>query len=252
MEPFGVDELVYQGEIYDKMNNFSFDLEFFKKWCRHAAGPVLELCSGTGRLTIPLKKSGLDIMGLDMTDSMLEMAAKKAEKEGVQIDFVKGDMRAFDLKKKFSTIFIPFNSLQNTYTVSDVELIFENVKKHLLPGGVFLFDLFNPSIKLMVERGTSFKEGIRFRLEDGREVVVEEKCDYDSSTQVNRVKWLFKIGEEKHLQKVDMRCYYPLEIDAILKYNHFTVIEKFGSFDEKPFCSASQKQIFVCKVNGVA
>jgi len=210
---------------------------------------VLELCSGTGRLTIPLKKSGIDIMGLDSSETMLEMARKKVEKANIQIHFEKGDMRHFDLKRKFSVIFIPFNSLQNTYTLKDVEFVFENIKNHLEPGGIFIFDLFNPSIHIMVDREKEFVEGARFHLDDGREVVVKEKCDYDSSSQVNRVKWLFKIGDEEKIEKVDMRCFFPLEMDAILKYNNFLIIEKFGSFDENPFDSQSQKQIYFCSTS---
>ncbi len=101
--------LIYQGEIYDAINRFTFDVGFYKKWCGHMPGPILELCSGTGRLTIPLKQAGLDIMGLDLSSSMLAMARAKAAAERLDLTFVQDDMRRFDLDKKFSTIFIPFN-----------------------------------------------------------------------------------------------------------------------------------------------
>lgn len=249
MENFGVDDLIYRGEIYDKMNDFSFDFEFYKKWCGQIRGSILELCCGTGRLTIPLKKYGLNISGMDISDSMLEMARNKAKSENIDIEFMKGDMRNFHLPKKYSTIFIPFNSLQNTYSISDIEFIFGNVKKHLEPNGHFIFDIFNPSIHFIVEREKEMKETFRFHLNDGREVVVHEKCEYDSAFQVNRVKWFFKIGDAETIEKLDMRCFFPLEMDAILKYNKFTVIKKFGSFDEDSFDSKSKKQIYVCKAN---
>ncbi|MBF0407580.1 MAG: class I SAM-dependent methyltransferase [Candidatus Riflebacteria bacterium] len=247
MSELGVGSFIYEGEIYDKMNNFSFDLDFYKKWLVSKPGSVLELCCGTGRLTIQLNKSGIKITGLDIAESMLEKAREKTKQENLDIEFVCGDMRSFSLKRKFSVIFIPFNSLQNTYSLQDLELIFANVRNHLEPDGIFILDIFNPSIHFMVDREKAFKEAYRFNLDDGREVVVQEKCEYDSALQVNRVKWNFKIGNEERIEKLDMRCFFPLEMDALLKYNNFQIIHKFGSFDESSFTSKSQKQIFICK-----
>lgn len=243
----GVGELIHSGEFYDKVNQFDFDLPFYKKWCEIAHGKILELCCGTGRLTIPLKQTGYDITGLDFTSSMLERAKVKAHATGVKIDFILGDMRNFHLKSKFDLIFIPFNSLQNTYTLEDIERIFANVQSHLLKNGYFIFDIFNPSIEFMVQNKNHFREITHFRLDDGREVQIKETMEYDLAKQVNRVHWIFTIGGKEKDQLLDMRCFYPLEMDALLKYNHFQVLSKFGNFDETPFTSTSAKQIYVCQ-----
>jgi len=239
--------LIYQGEIYDAINRFTFDFEFYKKWCGHMPGPVLELCSGTGRLTIPLKKAGLDIMGLDLSPSMLAMARAKAAAERLDLTFIQGDMRRFDLDKKFSTIFIPFNSLQDIASVADVEATLSRVRKHLEPGGLFLFDVFNPSIHLMVDREREFTDPYHFTTADGKRISVREKCGYDAATQINRVKWFFNIEGRESLEEFNIRCYFPFELELLLKYNGFEILHKFGSFEEKPFVSASTKQIFVCR-----
>lgn len=238
--------LIYRGEIYDAINHFSFDLNFYRKWCGKKSGPVLELCSGTGRLTIPLKKAGLDITGLDLSDSMLEMARAKAAAERLELTFIKGDMRRFELDNKYSTIFIPFNSLQDISSVEDVEATLANVRKHLEPGGLLLFDVFNPSIHLMVRRETEFTEVFEFKTADGKRISVREKCRYNSAMQINRVKWFFDIEGNESVEEFGMRCYYPLEMDALLKYNGFETVHKFGSFQEEPFCETSTKQIYVC------
>jgi SAM-dependent methyltransferase len=248
MEDIGVGELIYEGEIYDRLNDFDFDLDFYRKWCSKVPGPVLELCCGTGRLTIPLKKRGRDISGLDITESMLETARKKAE--GMGLEFLHGDIRNFELHRKFSTIFIPFNSLSHTYTVDDLERVFKSVKNHLREDGLFIFDIFNPSIHFMVEGEKAFREVDRVQLSDGRGVLVREKCAYDATVQINRVSWYFKIGDNEEVeQKLDMRCFFPLEMDAALKYNGFQVVEKFGDYAESPFGKASHmKQIYVCRI----
>ena len=91
---YSVGNLIHDGELYDYyLNDFTDDLEFYKKWCLKADGPVLELCAGTGRLTIPLKENGINITGLDISDSMLKKAEEKNSKKEIEIDFIKGDIR---------------------------------------------------------------------------------------------------------------------------------------------------------------
>jgi len=247
-ENYGVGELIHNGDLYDYMNNFNFNFDFYKKWALQAGGSVLELCSGTGRLTIPLKQTGIDIIGLDISDSMRDKAQEKSCKLNLKIDFIKGDIRDFNLGRKFSLIFVPFNSLQNIYSIQDVEKVFTQVKKHLQKDGLFIFDIFNPNFHYMLNKEQSFMEQCRFTRDDGVEVIISEKCKYDAAGQVNRVQWLHKIGGEEFLEKLDMRCFYPLEMDALLKYNNFEVVGKFGDFEEKSFESESAKQIYVCKI----
>ncbi|RCK78268.1 MAG: Methyltransferase [Candidatus Ozemobacter sibiricus] len=245
-EPLGVGELIHDGVIYDKMNTSLEDLPFYTKWVRLAAGPALELCCGTGRLLLPLVQAGLPVTGLDFTPSMLERARAKARQAGLAVDLIEGDMRRFDLGRRFALVYIPFNSLQNTYTRADLEAIFACVHRHLAPEGRFIVDVFNPDLRLMIERARDFCEIDRFRLDDGRECIVAERCHYDAATQVNRVTWRFRLGDDVHDQKLDMRCFYPEELDALLAYNGFRVLHKFGHYDERPFASDAPKQICVC------
>ncbi|HNV69081.1 MAG TPA: class I SAM-dependent methyltransferase [Candidatus Ozemobacteraceae bacterium] len=250
MTDIGVGSMIYRGDIYDKMNPFISDLSFFEKWSRQSRGDVLELCCGTGRLTIPLHQAGIPISGLDITPTMLDAARAKCAKAGLQIPLHQGDIRTFDLAKKFSLIFIPFNSLQHTYSIEDLEAVFSRVKAHLNPDGLFIFDVFNPSIHMMVDREREIGEAFRFPLDDGRELVVRERCHYDAGTQINQVTWFFRIDqEEEHPEQLHMRCFFPLELTMALKYNGFSVVHRFGAFDESPFTSASPKQIFVCRAN---
>ena len=183
-----------------------------------------------------------------LTGSMLNRAREKAVRQKLGGVFVKGDMRTLRLKKKYKLVFIPFNSLQNTYTLRDVEKVFQTVQAHLAPGGRFIFDIFNPSIQYMVKYERLRKGVYKFRLEDGRKVTIDQICRYDSMGQVNRATWIHHIdGGKPMARKLDMRCFYPQEMEAILKYNGFKIIGKFGDFNKKPFSSEALKQIFICK-----
>ncbi|MBL6989590.1 MAG: class I SAM-dependent methyltransferase [Bacteriovoracaceae bacterium] len=248
IEEFKFGELVHDSLLYDKLNDFDYDLPFYESWCKKANGPVLELCCGTGRLTIPLAQKGIDITGIDYTDAMLKAAHKKAKRHNLEIEFLKQDMRSFEVNKLFKLIFIPFNSLQCLVDFRDVEQVFTNVKKHLGPGGVFIIDIFNPNIQYIVEGTGTPVEKYRFSLGDGRHVVIKETCCYNAKFQVNNVTWQHQISGKKSDQQLPMRCFYPLEMEALLYYNGLKMIDRFGDFDESPFSSNSPKQIIVAEV----
>ncbi|OGR57087.1 MAG: hypothetical protein A2X36_09740 [Elusimicrobia bacterium GWA2_69_24] len=248
-KPLGVDAEIYDADLYDGLNRFSDDLPFYLAAAKAARGPVLELCCGTGRLTLPLAKAGIDITGLDFTSPMIARAREKARAAGLKTRFVRGDMRRASLGRRFRLVFIPFNSIQNTYSIADVERVFAVVRRHLAPGGRFAFDVFNPDLEYIVSASRRVRLGrMRFRLSDGRRVRIDEHYRYDAARQTGRVTWVHHIGRDSFASRLDMRCFFPLELDALLRYNGFRVLKKYGSFKKDPFESASRKQIFVCEL----
>ena len=95
---YKVGDLIYDASIYDGLNTFLSDLQFYKKWLpKNRDAKILELCCGTGRLTLPIAKDGYNICGVDYTSSMLEQAKAKASEAGVEINFIKADIRTLDL-----------------------------------------------------------------------------------------------------------------------------------------------------------
>src|SRR5262249_27913974 len=79
--------------------------QFYLEEARNGGGPVFELACGSGRMTTPIAKAGVNIVGMDLLASMLDAARNKASALGVDVKFVAGDMRSFELPQKFSTIF---------------------------------------------------------------------------------------------------------------------------------------------------
>ncbi len=244
---YGTSDFIHSAKFYDQINRFDDDLPFYRDACRASRGPVLELCCGTGRLTVPLARAGIEITGLDRSESMLARAQEKAACAGVEIEFVCGDVVELDLGRTFGLIFIPFNSLQCVYTLADVKRLFAAVKSHLIPGGHFIFDVFNPDVRFLVDRSEGYHEISRYRDADGEEVVVSENCHYAAAGQVNRATWHISRGEETRDERLDMRCFYPLEMDALVELGGFVCRDKFGSFERAPFGSESRKMIYVCE-----
>ena len=85
---YKVGELIYDANIYDGLNTSLSDLQFYKKQLpTNKDARILELCCGTGRLTIPIAQEGYNICGVDYTPSMFEQAQAKAIKAGLEINF---------------------------------------------------------------------------------------------------------------------------------------------------------------------
>lgn len=242
-----ISDYIHDGEFYDELNDESSDLDFYRRQCHHAQGPVLELCCGTGRLTIPIALDGIRIEGVDRSPSMLERARAKSAAAGIDLPLHEADIRDLDLHKQFALVFIPFNSLQCTYGIEDLRRVFETVSRHLEPGGRFVFDVFNPSIRMMFERARGWHLVRRYTDSAGREVEVTEQHHYDAGTQVNQVRWRIVRGGKERLEHLDMRCFYPLEMDALISLFGFRCLLKYGDFDESPFSSDSPKLILACE-----
>ena len=246
---YKVGDLIYDANIYDGMNTNLADLQFYKRWLpKNKDARILELCCGTGRLTLPIAKDGYDISGVDYTSSMLEQAKIKASEGGLEVEFIEADIRTLDLPEKYDLIFIPFNSIHHLYKNEDLFKAFNVVKNHLKEGGFFLLDCFNPNIQFIVEGEKEQKEIAEYTSKDGREVLIKQIMRYENKTQINRIEWHYFInGEFNSIQNLDMRLFFPQELDSYLEWNGFNINHKFGSFEEEAFNDNSEKQIFVCQ-----
>lgn len=246
---YKVGDLIYDANIYDGMNTNLADLHFYKHWLpKNKNARILELCCGTGRLTLPIAKDGYDITGVDIMPSMLAQAKVKASESGLDIKFIEADIRTLDLPDTYDLIFIPFNSIHHLYKNEDVFKAFKAVKKHLKDDGLFLLDCFNPNIQFIVDAEKEQKEIAEYTTNDGRDVLIKQMMRYENKTQINRIEWHYFInGAFDSIQNLDMRLFFPQELDAYLDWNGFNIIHKFGSFEEDPFNDNSEKQIFVCQ-----
>ena len=238
-------------DFYDAQHvDFDEDLEFYLKKAKEIGPPILELACGTGRLTIPIAELGLNITGLDVSAPMLARARQKAEDAGVDVTWVKADCRDFDLGKTFKFIFIPFNSFNHIWDLESAESCLTSVRGHLDSDGIFLIDIYNPKLEILTrdpsQRYPVFKHPNP--IGEGK-VTITENSTYDPATQINYVKWYFKIeGEDEEVvEELTQRVWFPQEIDGVLKYSGFEIVAKYGDFDESSFESRSPKQIIVCR-----
>jgi SAM-dependent methyltransferase len=174
------------------MNTDLSDLKFYKKWLpKNKNARILELCCGTGRLTIPIAKDGYNISGVDITSSML--AKEKASESHLGVEFIEADIRTLELPEKYDLIFIPFNSIHHLYKNEDLFQAFNVVKNHLKENGLFLLDCYNPNIRYITEGEKEQKEIAQYKTKDGRNVLIKQKMRYKNKTQINCIEWHYYI-----------------------------------------------------------
>jgi SAM-dependent methyltransferase len=121
------------------------DVPFWVNLCSGTRGDVLELGCGTGRITLELARAGSSVVGLDLSDKMLEVAEKNLSREGPdvrsRVRFVKGDMTDFRFEERFNAVILPFFTLAVLPTRESQKRCIRCVKSALAPGGFFAFDL---------------------------------------------------------------------------------------------------------------
>jgi SAM-dependent methyltransferase len=123
------------------------DTPFYLALAREAAAQghaVLELACGTGRVTLPIAREGIDVAGLDNAAAMLAVARRKAAAEDLDVTWVEADIRDFDLGRSFGLIIVPYRSFLHLLTAADQAACLAAVHRHLIPGGRFALNFFAP------------------------------------------------------------------------------------------------------------
>lgn len=107
---------------------------------------VLDLGCGTGTLTELLYRKGYDMIGIDHSEDMLNIAMAKKENSGSEILYLCQDMREIDLYSTVGTVISVCDSVNYLLEDADVEETFRLVNNYLYPEGIFIFD-FNTVYK---------------------------------------------------------------------------------------------------------
>lgn len=148
--------------LYDLYARTEIDIPFFIEAGRGAPN-VLELTSGTGRLSIPLLEAGVRLSCLDSSPEMLEVLRAKLHARGLSAPIYTLDVSSFTLPERFDLILFPFNAFAEIQDPAQQQSTLEAVRAHLLPGGRFICTLHNPAARLKQVDGQTRLRG-RFPL----------------------------------------------------------------------------------------
>jgi SAM-dependent methyltransferase len=126
------------------------DVPFWRRLAARAQGRILELGCGTGRLSLPLARSGVDLVGVDRSAGMLARLAERADALRARpnrpargrLVIIRGDIRALPFAPNaFAMVLAPYGVLQSLLRRGDLDATFESVRRVLKPGGLFGIDV---------------------------------------------------------------------------------------------------------------
>ena len=245
MEDFYVDI----ADLYDFVVDYQTrpDVTFFVEMAKSAGRPVLELGCGTGRVLIPTARSGVDIVGLDLSPQMLTVCKRKLADESSDVQsrvrLVEADFRQFELSQKFALITIPFRPFQHLLEVDDQLACLERIHRHLDDDGKLVVDVFNPSLPGLTRDNLGIEEsaGPDFVLPDGRRVVRREKIlARDLFKQVVSVELIYDVTypdghEVRFVHSLKMRYFFRYELEHLLVRAGFVIETVYGDYQRKPY-----------------
>jgi ubiquinone/menaquinone biosynthesis C-methylase UbiE len=120
------------------------DVPFWRNLALQAGGPVLELGCGTGRISLPLGKAGVPLVGIDRSERMLARARRRTRRARLThtIRLIRGDIRFTPFSRpSFAMVMAPYGILQSLLRERDLAATLTEVRRVLEPGGTFGIEL---------------------------------------------------------------------------------------------------------------
>jgi len=232
------------------------DIAFYVNAVKRYGDPVLELGCGTGRITMAIAEAGYRVVGLDLSERMLERAAEKRgtlrREARERIHLVQGDMTQFELGEKFRSIVIPFRPFQHLLEVETQVGCLNCVRRHLAPRGRLIVDFFQTDPERMHDAMFQ-KESllIEYELPDGRHVALSERvAAFHRGLQRNDVEMIFQVRhsdgrQERLVMAWALRYFFRYEVEHLLARCGFALEAVYGNFDCSPLGDGSPEMIFV-------
>lgn len=208
-------------------------------------GLVLELGCGTGTFTELLAKDGYDMIGVDNSAEMLEAAAEKREKSGLDILYLMQDMREFELYGTVRAVVSVCDSMNYILQEEDLQEVFALVNNYLDPGGVFIFDMKTPWYYREVmgdcvlaenrEQGSYIWENSYYE--------EEQMNEYDLTLFIREADGRFSRYQETHLQ----RAYETETVTELLKKAGLRVEAVYDAFTKEAPHAQSERVYFLAR-----
>lgn len=232
-------DAIMDDSLYEKWTDFS--LRHFPKGKKK----LLELACGTGILSLAFKQLGFDVTGLDLSQDMLDLAQKRAQKAGLSLSFVEGNMLDLSKLGKFELVTCYSDSLCYMKDEIDVGQVFSEVYQHLDEGGCFIFDVHSTYQTDQVFPGFSYHENA-----DHFAMVWDTYADEAPHAIVHEL--TFFIEEEdgrftRHDEVHEERTYDLLTYDVLLEQAGFQKVQVFGDFTDEAPTEKTARWFFVAQ-----
>lgn len=241
----------YLARVYDFCMDVDYDqwieylLALFALY-RHDPGQVLDLGCGTGNITIPLAGRGFALTGVDLSVEMVVEARRKAVERGLDISFLTQDMLSLNLcGKKFDTVLSICDVLNYLTHEADLKQAFDQVYKHLRPGGLWLFDL-NSAYKLQSIYGDQFYADLQTDFAyfwDNRYDWDREICTMTLTFFIKTADGRYERVQEEHRQKL----WFPEQIKELAVGAGFSLLACYDFLSNSAWSDNSERWQFILR-----
>jgi len=239
------------GRFYDLFADNS-DIPFFLKYAKKIGSPILDIAAGTGRITFALAKDGHEVVALENSQSMLEVAKHKLDQASSiianKVILVEGDMTNFNLERKFELVIIP-NSIVHAVTTEEQLSTLQCIHNHLSDSGVFILDIYPGEMQY---EHAEFKEN-PVSLPDGTTVERRGAIRSDMLSQIMTVnlQYIVRDSEQNIIEEMEVvssaALLYNRAVDNLISRSGFVVVDEFGGFDGQSYSSESGRRILILK-----
>lgn len=239
--------------VYDRLMMADFNYEKWADYLENLFGEyqkdvslVADLACGTGNITLPLARRGYEMIGLDSSPDMLELAQKKAQAENLDILFLNQNMTRMDLYGTVDAFLCMIDGINYVLNPESLFRMFQLMKRCFLePDGIFIFDI-SSEYKLRETIGNqtfNYSDASLFYSWENRYLEKLRISDMELTFFQRLKNGSYRRFSERHLQ----RAYRPDELSGMLKKAGFS---KVDCFSELSFCAPKkedQRIVFVAR-----
>ncbi len=245
---------IYSGfaYIYDRlMSDIDYDEwadSFEKIFEKYSLKPKLiaELACGTGNICNIMAERGYDIIGIDLSEDMLNVAVQNAKDANLDILYLNQDMREFELYGTVDVIICMLDSINYITDYEDLEKVFRLVNNYLNPGGLFIFDV-NSQHKLENILGNN-----TFAVDEDDIFYIWEN-NYDKKSRICEFFLTFFVKYRERYKRIDEyhreRAYSFEEIENALNTVGLKLLEASEFPNFKVVSNISERILFITTRN---
>ena len=213
-------------------------------------GLVLDLGCGTGNMTELLAKEGYDMIGVDNSEDMLEIASEKRAESGLNILYLLQHMRAFELYGTVKAVVSICDSINYILEEDDLREVFSLVNNYLDPKGVFVFD-FNTRYKyeeILGDRTIAENREECSFIWDNYYYEDEKINEYDLSLfiETDKDSGLYRKYEETHYQ----RAYTLEEMKELIRKSGLEFVTAYDAFSKNAPMDTSERIYVIAREQG--
>lgn len=224
---------------YAVIRDPSGDAAFYAGLAAQSGGPVLELGCGTGRVLLPIARTGLACVGVDPSAQMLRVL--RAKQPPANLTLVQATMQTLDLPERgFALAYMAFRAFQHLLTVDDQLEALTRIREHLRPDGLLALDVFEPILARLAIREEPEQVQPAFEHE-GRMVQRRVNIRRDHVQQINDVVFRYvevESGRELGVEPITMRWIYRYELEHLLVRAGFEPLRWSSGYDGGPYVAS--------------